>query len=51
MNEQKIKELKKKARKLQQEQYNLIGYRKNPRRFGEIEKELNQIWTEIDKLR
>lgn len=51
MNEQKIKTLKIKARKLQKEQYDLIGRRSNPRRFGEIERELEKIWKEIDELR
>ena len=49
-SESKIKELKTEARKLQNEQFNLIGFKKNPRRFGEITIELEIIWQEIGRL-
>ena len=46
----KINELRETARKLQKENYNLIANRRNPRKFGANERELERIWREIDRL-
>ena len=51
MNAERIAELKKEIRKLQAEQYNLIGSRRNPGRFGQIETQLETLWKKVDELR
>ena len=52
--EQQLATLEAQARRIQREQHLLINSRRNPARFGQLERELegpNGIWRQVDRLR
>lgn len=51
VNKEKLAALLSEARSIQSEQYNLIAARRNPNRFGDLERRLVVIWAQVDALR
>lgn len=49
--EERIQELKTEARRLQKEMNYLISNRRNPARFGQLERRQEAIWRQINQLR